>query len=110
KRNLLELSFRAFPLHRPLVDDYRRVIEKLERGDVDGVEEKLVMLAHERAQLQELLTHIWDYLNYYEITEMKKKSGAFDAYLQRARELRDLKPNREDPLSRYLDSMERFVK
>jgi hypothetical protein len=46
-----------------------------------------------------------DYMNWFEATQLKTKSGIFSNYLKAVEEQRDV-PRRRDALSVYLDSFE----
>jgi cytochrome c peroxidase len=52
---------------------------------------------------------ITDYMNWYEATQVRTYSGAFDSYLKTARDLdrEDAERKKNDPISRYLDTLEK---
>ncbi len=107
RQRLLQLAVRSFPLYRPIVQDYIDVVEQLrEKWKKGKIEEKLQALAAERTRLTENLQQISDHLNHYEVQEMTSKSGVFNEYLQRAKELEDEHVPKGDAISKYLDLVE----
>ena len=49
-----------------------------------------------------------DYLDWFEITRARDTSGAFDDYLNLKARLKDNPHQRKDPLSIYLDRMDKL--
>ena len=110
RQRLLELSFRSFPSYRKMIQDYLELVRRLRAGEARGVAEELEALHATRANLSAELTDVKDYLNWYEVTQLQQKSGAFLEYLQRAKALEgDLMPH-QDTLSEYLDKIEAALK
>lgn len=104
---LLDLSARASPLVRPQVEEYQLIVVQLIRGKVSGMDERLQKLAAQRAEALTRKTSIDDYLNWYEATQLKTASGAFDAYFRAAREVKAARETRRpDAISNYLDGLE----
>ncbi len=104
---LLQLSYRAFPLHRPLIQEYQQVLDRLARGKTRGVDEKLAELAAARVALHRSAGDATDYLNWYEATQVGQRSGAFEDYKEAVEELRKPPPSRADGLSVYLDELDK---
>lgn len=104
---LLFLSYRAFPLHRPLIHEYQRVLLQLVEGDLKALDQRLVRLAKLRSLIFQSTNDANDYLNWYEATQLKMRSRAFMDYQRTLNDLnRPLAP-RDDNLSKYLDQIER---
>lgn len=104
---LLDLSARANPLLRPQVEEYQLIVAQLIRGKAGGLDERLQKLAAQRAQALTRKSSIDDYLNWYEATQMKTASGAFDSYFRAAREIKAAQETRRpDAVSAYLDGLE----
>lgn len=101
---LLEVSARANPLARPAVEEYQLIVAELIRGKTGGVDERLKRLAGLRAEALTRKTSIDDYLNWYEATQMKTASGAFESYFRAARQIK-AEVRRPDPVSTYLDGL-----
>jgi len=52
------------------------------------------------------MTEIDDYMNWFEATQSKTRSGAFADYLKAVQGRNEARPRRRDALSVYLDAME----
>ncbi len=109
KRNenrLLYLSYRAFPLHRPMIHEYQKILLQIVEGNVKGVDQKLSRLSKLRSLIFRSTNDANDYLNWYEATQLKMRSGAFLEYQKTLNELNRPLPPRNDKLSKYLDEIE----
>ncbi len=110
KARLTQLSFRCFPLHRPLIKSYLELIEKIEAGETKGIDARFAKLAETRAGLLRSGKMAEDVMNLLEATEPGEDSGAFDEYFKLFDRLRLEKPEREDEISEYLDRVQGQVK
>jgi len=109
KRNenrLLYLSYRAFPLHRPMIHEYQKILLQIVDGNVKGVDQKLSRISKLRSLISRSSNDANDYLNWYEATQLKIRSGAFMEYQKTLNELNRPLPPRNDKLSKYLDEIE----
>lgn len=104
---LLQLSYRAFPLHRPLIREYQDVLNLLARDKTKGIDDRLAELAATRIAISRSTGDATDYLNWYEATQVGRHSGAFAEYKDAVEELRKPPPPRTDPLSEYLDELDK---
>jgi len=104
---LLHLSYRAFPLHRPMIQDYQVILALLAKGKTSGVDEKLAALSAARAELAGLAGKATDYINWYEATQVERRSGAFSDYKRAFEDLHRPLPPRRDSLSKYLDQLDK---
>ncbi len=107
---LVALSYRAFPLHRSLIQEYQAVVAGLRQGKKKGLPERLSALAADRKQLSARLTEIEDYLNWYEATQQTTPSGLFDDLLAPPSPATPAIPKFSDPITRYMDEMEKLYK
>lgn len=105
-----ELSTRAYPIYVSLIEDYKTVLRKLAKGEVNGAEKKLKSLGEERAQWKTSLGKISDYLDWHEVTQMHEKSGSFAEFLRRSKQIEESVTRREDQISQYLDTLERAMR
>jgi len=103
---LVQLSYRSFPLYRPLIKHYLALIADLKEGKTDGADAAFATLAHTRAGLLRSGQMAEDVLNLYEATEIDHTSGAFDEYKELAERLRRSKPECKDEISKYLDRIQ----
>lgn len=109
RRHLLQLSFRSFPLYRPLVNDYLQIVSGFLQGKKKGVKARLEALTTERQRLSTLLSDVEDYMDTYEQTELDQKSGVFNAYLERARAVEQQSEKARDPISKYMQEVQRAL-
>jgi hypothetical protein len=75
-------------------------------GNVKGVDQKLARLSKLRSLIFRSTNDANDYLNWYEATQLKMRSGAFLEYQQTLNDLNRPLPPRTDNLSKYLDEIE----
>ena len=106
ENRLLFLSYRAFPLHRPMIHEYQKILLQIVAGNVKGVDQKLARLSKLRALISQSSEDANDYLNWYEATQLKMRSGAFLEYQKTLNDLNRPLPPRKDNLSKYLDEIE----
>jgi hypothetical protein len=101
-RRLLFLGLSSNPVLRPIVTEYQQVVALLAAGKRSGTGEQLARLHVLRANLASRMNKIDDYLNWFEATQARTKSGAFANYLN-AVEQQSAGPHRNDAISVYLD-------
>ncbi len=104
---LMGVGTRAFPLHRALIAQYDAILASLAKGRKRGVDEKLAELAAIRLDLLKMARDAEDYLHWYEATQENRQSGAFEEYQKFAEQLREDRAPRPDPISQYLDALEK---
>jgi hypothetical protein len=104
--DLLLLAARANPILRPIVQEYQQIASLLVKGKRKGLTARLAQLQASRAKLITRMTEIDDYMNWFEATQSKTKSGAFADYLKAVQGQNEARPRRRDALSVYLDAME----
>ena len=78
-------------------------------GQPKGAKERLIALEAERKRLHDLLENITTFMDDFESTQVRERSGAFDGYLNRARSLEGQKRTSRDPISKYLDDVKRAL-
>jgi hypothetical protein len=103
---ILELSTRANALMSSVVADYEQIFALLARGKIHGLGERLKKVEEYRAFVLHRTSEIADYLNWFEATQMKSRSGEFDAYLKTADEVSEQDRRQKNAISRYLDEIE----
>jgi hypothetical protein len=109
QRQLLQLGFRSFPLHRPIVEEYMKLVGELYSEKPAQIKERLLTLNSERQHLTELLESIGAIMDDYERTKLNRKSGVFDGYMERAKEIESDTHKARDPISQYMDDVERAL-
>lgn len=105
---LTKLMLRSHPVYRPIIVEYQSVARQLAKGKTGkNLPATLKRLATTRERLAATLQGIEDHMDWYEATQSSTFSGAFEDYLKAAEELEKPRPARPDPISRYLDEVER---
>ena len=100
--DLLNLEFRSHPLLRPIVEEYRNITMLLAAAPKSKVENRIEEIEKIRVLLVERHKAISDYLNWYEATQVDESENSL------AEETRpDPVPPRKDPITLYMDAIER---
>jgi hypothetical protein len=108
QNSLAGLMAQSHPLMRPVVNEYQRILMELSKGNLKNINEELEAISAYRLAVVQRAEQIADYLNWYEATQSPQLSGAFDSYLKAAAEIQNQAPlKRDDPVSLYLDQVER---
>jgi len=105
-RELLVFVAQANPVLRPLAREYQEIVALLARGKRKRIAKRLSRLEVTRKELAARMSDIDDYMNWFEATQMKSRSGNFTGYLKAANHSQLSAPKRHDPLSVYVDSLE----
>lgn len=104
---LVRLSYRCFPSYRPLLKEYQSVLVAIARNKTADVAGQLAELDETRTTMLARANRARDYLDWFEITRARETSGAFDDYLRLKERLKSNPVRRKDPVSNYLDRLER---
>jgi hypothetical protein len=104
-RRLLFLGLSSNPVLRPIITEYQQVAALLAAGKRSRTGERLARLRVLRANLAIRMSKIDDYLNWFEATQARTKSGAFENYLNAVEQQSDAAPRRHDAISVYLDAL-----
>ena len=105
-RELLVFVAQANPVLRPLAREYQEIVALLARGKRKRIAKRLSRLELTRKELAARMSDIDDYMNWFEATQMKSRSGNFTGYLKAANHSQLSAPKRHDPLSVYVDALE----
>lgn len=107
-QQLLLLQTQAFPLYRPLIGSYLQLVNALQKDQLKEIGGQLDQLEQDRQAAQKLMRGVEDYVNWFSTTQIEGFSQEFDGYSQALRLLEKLdQRKRPDPISRYLDAIER---
>jgi hypothetical protein len=106
--SLVRLSYRCFPSYRPLLVSYQAVLDAIARNKTGQVSAMLAELDESRVTMIVRAARGRDYLDWFEITRARETSGAFDDYLMLKERLKSNPHRRKDPISVYLDRMDRI--
>lgn len=105
-QELLLLSGQANPLYRSIITEYQQIIKILGRGKTRGISERLARVRGTREHVARRMSAIDDYMNWFEATQARSASGAFQNYLEAAELAKKGERHRRDPISIYLDAFE----
>ena len=108
EESLVRLSYRCFPSYRPLLMEYQSVLVAIARNKTGDVAKRLLDLDETRVTMVARANRARDYLDWFEITRARETSGAFDDYQRLKERLKSNPHRRKDPVSDYLDRMERI--
>lgn len=104
---LIRLSVRANPLFRPILNEYREIVRRFERGKTRHAEEKLADLAELRAKILRRVDEVADYLNWMEVTQLPGQSREFEGYIRLSSQFENpATKHHTDPIGKYLDAVE----
>lgn len=105
-QELMLLAAHANPVLRPVVQDYQQLAGQLALGKNRVVASRLAELKILRAKLSARMGEVDDYLNWFEATQLKTRSGLFEDYLNTSNPAVPSPARRKDAYSAYLDAME----
>ena len=105
---LSALRARAYPLYRPLIYSYEQLLQDMIKGAKEkDVAKRIDSLSVARMETLTQARGVESYMDWFEGTQVRSKSGAFDDYGRAVRELEKLDTiKRRDRISRYLDAIE----
>jgi hypothetical protein len=106
---LVRLSYRSFPSYRPLISEYQLILRDIAAGKTATVAGRLAKLSETRATMLARTRDAADFLDWFEITRAREISGEFEDYLKLKERLKDETPKRNDPISAYLDLMQKAM-
>lgn len=106
---LTRLSYRCFPSYRALILDYHQtLIDWASFRNLGDLDERFSELSEQRVLMLERSVRARDFMDFKEIAEATQLSGSFDDYINLIDELKERpRVEREDPISKYLDTMEK---
>jgi hypothetical protein len=101
--NLLRVSTRAHPLHKPIAEEYLRIVRELQRKPKKRVDKRIAAAEEMRAALNRQTGEVRDYMDWVETTKIKTQNTEMQRALDELEELEQPAP-RTDAISRYLDA------
>ena len=103
-----EFFYRAFPAHRPVLQEYLLILDDIASDKDDRITQRLQDLQNERDRLLALGKRTRDYLEWYRITSSEELSGEFDSFIELKKRLEAMSGKNEGPIGVYMDSMQRL--
>lgn len=110
QRNLVALNalqLRCAILFRPIVADYTALVMELMDGKAKDVEGRLKRIRLRSQKALDQSRAVRDQLDLHEANSSPAMSGTFDDYLKLPETIRKELPPRQDPISKYLDSLDK---
>jgi len=104
---LAVLQNRGSVLFRPVVNDYITALEDILKGRTKGLDERLRTLRARTQQALEKSNAVRDLLDLHEANDSPAMSGLFEDYLKLPQTIQNELPPRTDPISKYLDALEK---
>jgi hypothetical protein len=106
---LAALAQRGNVLFRPLINDYIAVIADLQLAKTKDMSSRLAALKTKASEAYARAKAVEDHLDWYEASETQNYSGTFEDYLRLPEQIQKELPLRDDPISQYLDEVEREI-
>lgn len=110
KRNVDALSSlvsRGNVLFRPVLNDYLSAVADISNGKTKGMTERLAVLRQRALAAMEKGRAVRDHLDWFEASQTTRYSGIFEDYLHLPETLKHETPPRTDPISEYLDALDK---
>jgi hypothetical protein len=110
QRSLLSLNAlqqRSAVLLRPIVTEYVSIVASLAEGKAKDVDERIRQLRQRTQVALDQSKAIRDQLDLHEANSLPAMSGIFEDYLKLPESIKKEIPARQDPISKYLDALDR---
>lgn len=95
------------PLYRPVAENYLTVMSSLRNGKKNNIPSELEKLELERKNIADKMLAIDSYLDWIEVTGKQNERDGFNQYLRLIRSSKKPPTKRKDPISEYLDAIQR---
>lgn len=104
---LRALELRVSVLFRPVVIGYLSVFLDLQEGKTKDMDQRIAALRQFAIVAYQKSIAVRDYLDWFEASESGRLSGKFDDYLNLPKIIKEELPPRTDPISKYLDAIDK---
>ena len=105
--SLRALELRVSVLFRPVVRAYLAAVLDIEAGKTKDMDKRLATLHEFALVAYQKSIAVRDYMDWYEASESGRMSGKFDGYLGLPETIKKELPERTDPISKYLDAIDK---
>ena len=105
--SLRALELRVSVLFRPVVTAYLAAVLDLQQGKTKDMDQRLATLHEFALVAYQKSVAVRDYLDWFEASESGRMSGKFDDYLNLPATIQKELPPRTDPISKYLDAIDK---
>lgn len=104
---LRALELRVSVLFRPVVTGYLSAVLDIQQGKTKDMDKRLAALREFALIAYQKSVAVRDYLDWFEASESSGLSGKFDDYLNLPSIIQKELPARTDPISKYLDAVDK---
>ncbi|MBE2284236.1 MAG: hypothetical protein IAE77_12335 [Prosthecobacter sp.] len=104
---LRALELRVSVLFRPVVIGYLSAFLDLQEGKTKDMDKRIAALRQFAVVAYQKSIAVRDYLDWFEASESGRVSGKFDDYLNLPKIIEKELPPRTDPISKYLDAIDK---
>jgi len=104
---LRALELRVSVLFRPVVTAYLAAVLDLQQGKTKDMDQRLATLHEFALVAYQKSIAVRDYLDWFEASESGRMSGKFDDFLNLPATIQKELPPRTDPISKYLDAIDK---
>jgi hypothetical protein len=105
--SLRALELRVSVLFRPVIMAYLAAVLDIEKGKTKNMDKRLAALHEFTLIAYQKSIAVRDYLDWFEASESGRLSGKFDDYLKLPDTIQKELPPRTDPISKYLDAIDK---
>lgn len=105
--SLNALQNRGAILFRPIITDYINALEDILKGKTRGMDTRLRELRSRTQRALDQSLAVRDQLDLHEANDTPSMSGLFEDYLKLPETIQSEVPQRTDPISRYLDALDK---
>lgn len=105
--DLRALDLRVTPLFRQVILGYLTAFKDLKEGKTKDMDKRIALLREFALLAYQKSIAVRDYLDYYEANESTSSSGKFEDYLNLPAIIQKELPPRTDPISKYLDAIDK---
>lgn len=105
--SLRALELRVSVLFRPVVRAYLAAVMDMEAGKTKDMDKRLATLHEFALVAYQKSIAVRDYVDWFEASESGRLSGKFDGYLGLPETIQKELPARTDPISKYLDAIDK---
>ena len=105
--SLRALELRVSILFRPVVTGYLAAVNDLQAGKTKDMDKRLATLHAFALVAYQKSIAVRDYLDWFEASETDRLSGKFDDFLNLPQTIEKELPARDDPISKYLDAIDK---
>lgn len=110
RRDLVQISYRAYPDYQPILAEYGFILTSLARGQMEGVAERLKNIKEEREIMHQKGERVRDILDWYRVSKARNLKGDFTGYQRLLEKMkREKKTEQGNAVSSYVNDVLRLM-